>query len=122
MHEEWTDKLSEYLDDELPAGERAALERHLAGCASCLAVLNDLAKSLITTKDLDEVLRRVVNAARELIKAEASVLWLFEAGVLWPVAWEGIEDRAAEPLRFQVTPNLAERLADVFRFGYPIHL
>src|SRR6516164_1130607 len=42
MHEEWTDKLSEYLDDELPAGERAALERHLAGCASCTAVLNDL--------------------------------------------------------------------------------
>src|SRR5205807_2122144 len=61
--------------------------------------------------DLSEVLRRVVNAARELIRAEASVLWLFEAGVLWPVAWEGIEDRAAEPLRFQVTPSLAERLA-----------
>src|SRR4029434_10938631 len=64
-----------------------------------------------TIKDLDEVLRRVVSAARELIKVEASVLWLFEAGVLWPVAWEGIEDRAAEPLRFTLTHNFAERLA-----------
>jgi two-component system, NtrC family, sensor kinase len=91
--------------------ENVLAQRRLADEKNGLTVLNDLAKSLITTKDLDEVLRRVVNAARELIKAEASVLWLFEAGVLWPVAWEGIEDRAAEPLRFSVPPNLAERLA-----------
>ena len=91
--------------------ENVLAQRRLADEKDGLTVLNDLAKSLITTKDLDEVLRRVVNAARELLKAEASVLWLFEAGVLWPVAWEGIADRAAEPLRFQVTPNLAERLA-----------
>ena len=92
--------------------ENVLAQRRLADEKDGLTVLNDLAKSLITTKDLDEVLRRVVNAARELIKAEASVLWLFEAGVLWPVAWEGIADRAAEPLRFTVTPNLAERLAN----------
>src|SRR5207245_689445 len=91
--------------------ENVLAQRRLADEKDGLAVLNDLAKSPITPKDLDEVLRRVVNAARELIKAEASVLWLFEAGVLWPVAGEGIQDRAAEPLRFPVTPNLAERLA-----------
>src|SRR6266481_5665570 len=91
--------------------ENVLAHRRLADEKDGLAVLNDLAKSLITIKDLDEVLRRVVSAARELLKVEASVLWLFEAGVLWPVAWEGIEDRAAEPLRFQVTPSLAERLA-----------
>src|SRR5262245_17079244 len=90
--------------------ENELAQRRLADEKDGLTVLNDLAKSLITTKDLDEVLRRVVNAARELIKAEASVLWLFEAGVLWPVAWEGIEDRAAEPLRFTLTHNFAERL------------
>src|SRR5262249_23028364 len=91
--------------------ENVLAQRRLADEKDGLTVLNDLAKSLITTKDLDEVLRRVVNAARELIKAEASVLWLFEAGVLWPVAWEGIEDRAAEPLRLTVPATLAERLA-----------
>ena len=91
--------------------ENVLAQRRLADEKDGLAVLNDLAKSLTTIKDLDEVLRRVVSAARELIKVEASVLWLFEAGVLWPVAWEGIEDRAAEPLQFPLTQNLAERLA-----------
>jgi hypothetical protein len=42
MHEEWTDRLSDYLDDELPADERAAVEAHLRDCAGCAAVLNDL--------------------------------------------------------------------------------
>ena len=91
--------------------ENVLAHRRLADEKDGLAVLNDLAKSLITIKDLDEVLRRVVSAARELLKVEASVLWLFEAGVLWPVAWEGIDDRAAEPLRFPVTQNFADRLA-----------
>jgi anti-sigma factor RsiW len=31
----WTDRLSEYLDDELAAGDRAAFEDHLAGCDRC---------------------------------------------------------------------------------------
>ena len=31
----WTDRLSEYVDRELPDPERIALEAHLAGCAEC---------------------------------------------------------------------------------------
>ena len=42
MHEEWTDRLSEYLDGELAADEQRALEAHLRECAPCAAVLNDL--------------------------------------------------------------------------------
>ncbi|MBI3401034.1 MAG: zf-HC2 domain-containing protein [Acidobacteria bacterium] len=42
VHEEWTDQLSEYLDDELDAAGREAVEQHLRGCADCRAVLNDL--------------------------------------------------------------------------------
>src|SRR5436190_13380132 len=41
-HGEWTDKLSEYLDDELSASERTAVESHLAGCAECTRLLADL--------------------------------------------------------------------------------
>ena len=41
-HREFTDQLSEYLDDELPADERAELEAHLSNCAQCAAVLADL--------------------------------------------------------------------------------
>jgi len=42
VHEEWTDKLSDLLDGELPDDERRAVEAHVASCASCAAVLNDL--------------------------------------------------------------------------------
>jgi anti-sigma factor RsiW len=42
MSDQWTDRLSEYLDDELPEGERIALEAHLGGCTECTQVLADL--------------------------------------------------------------------------------
>jgi putative zinc finger protein len=42
MSDVWTDRLSEYLDDELPPGQRAELERHLVGCAECSATLAEL--------------------------------------------------------------------------------
>lgn len=42
MHDEWTDRLSEYLDGELSADEQRAVESHLRACAPCAAVLNDL--------------------------------------------------------------------------------
>jgi anti-sigma factor RsiW len=42
MHDPWTERLSEYLDGELSSAERAALERHLAACPACTAVLAEL--------------------------------------------------------------------------------
>ena len=42
MHEEWTDKLSDYLDGELSEAESRAIEAHLRDCAHCAGVLNDL--------------------------------------------------------------------------------
>ncbi len=42
MHEEWTDRFSAYLDGEAPAGERTAIEAHLAECAECRRVLEEL--------------------------------------------------------------------------------
>jgi predicted anti-sigma-YlaC factor YlaD len=40
--DEWTDRLSEYLDDELDAAERAALEAHLRSCLGCRGTLEEL--------------------------------------------------------------------------------
>jgi Putative zinc-finger len=40
--DQWTDRLSEYLDDELDAPERRELEAHLTGCASCRTTLDEL--------------------------------------------------------------------------------
>ena len=42
MTDRWTDRLSEYLDDELSRDERAGLEDHLASCAACTATLAEL--------------------------------------------------------------------------------
>ena len=38
----FTDRLSEYLDDELSAGERRQVSEHLAACESCRATLEEL--------------------------------------------------------------------------------
>jgi anti-sigma factor RsiW len=42
MTDSWTDRLSEYLDDELTPAERAGVDEHLRGCAGCRAVLEEL--------------------------------------------------------------------------------
>jgi hypothetical protein len=52
VSDQWTDRLSEYLDGELPEGDRIALEAHLQTCRECSAVVSDL--------------RRVVRRARTL--------------------------------------------------------
>ena len=44
MHQEWTDKLSDYLDDELSAVDRDAVEAHLRSCAPCAAILEELTR------------------------------------------------------------------------------
>jgi negative regulator of sigma E activity len=38
----WTERLSEYLDGDVPAAERDACEAHLADCAECRDVLGEL--------------------------------------------------------------------------------
>jgi len=42
MHEEWTDRLSDYLDGELAPAEHREVESHLATCQQCAAVLAEL--------------------------------------------------------------------------------
>jgi len=42
MKRHWTDRLSEYLDGELPEGTRDKLESHLTECSECSAVLDQL--------------------------------------------------------------------------------
>ena len=53
MHEEWTDRLSDHLDGELPADERDAVEAHLRGCAECAAVLDDLQRVVARAAAVD---------------------------------------------------------------------
>ena len=41
-HTHWIDQFSEYLDGNLAAEPRRAVEGHLAGCSSCRSILHDL--------------------------------------------------------------------------------
>ncbi|HKI96772.1 MAG TPA: zf-HC2 domain-containing protein [Gemmatimonadales bacterium] len=50
----WTARLSEYLDDELAADERATLERHLADCAECRETLTELERVVGRARALDD--------------------------------------------------------------------
>jgi hypothetical protein len=56
MSDQWTERLSEYLDGELAPSVRAELERHLLHCADCEATLADI--------------RRVVGRAGSLVDRE----------------------------------------------------
>jgi hypothetical protein len=42
MTDKWTDRLSEYLDDELTPDERRQIEAHLGECRECSAALGEL--------------------------------------------------------------------------------
>ncbi len=53
MHDEWTDKLSEYLDGELTPEDRYAVESHLQGCPACAAVLDDLQRIVARAKTVE---------------------------------------------------------------------
>jgi anti-sigma-K factor RskA len=52
----WTDRLSDYIDGDLTADERAACEAHLGSCAECRAVLEEL-RSVIAdaTRDPEQM-------------------------------------------------------------------
>jgi len=75
-----TEKLSEYLDDELTSAERARVEAHLSACAECAALVGDL--------------RAVVAAARDVADAPP-------AADLWPGIARRIAERGRRP---QVVP------------------
>lgn len=67
MSDQWSDRLSEYLDGELTVAEQAELETHLQSCAECTTLLGDL--------------RRVVGRARALEdRPPARDLWPEIAG------------------------------------------
>jgi hypothetical protein len=52
--DQWTDRLSEYLDGELGIAERAALEAHLAGCPACEVTLAELRRVVARAQAVDD--------------------------------------------------------------------
>jgi anti-sigma factor RsiW len=58
MGDRWMELLSEYLDGELPATDRAALEAHLETCDDCSALLADLRRVVDRARVAEEYLPR----------------------------------------------------------------
>src|SRR5260221_6710658 len=54
MNDQWTNRLSEYLDGELDSSERSALEAHLATCGQCYATLGELQQLFARAKSLED--------------------------------------------------------------------
>lgn len=54
MSDQWTGRLSEYLDGDLTATEQAALEAHLPRCAECSTVLDELRGVVARARALDD--------------------------------------------------------------------
>ena len=51
MNTHWTERLSDYLDGELSPADRAACDAHLAQCAECRTVLDELRLVIRTARD-----------------------------------------------------------------------
>ncbi|HET7233096.1 MAG TPA: zf-HC2 domain-containing protein [Longimicrobium sp.] len=71
-HAEWTGRLSDYLDGELPPGERMAFDEHLRTCIGCRVMLDQL----------------------RAVKRRASTLRDRDPG---PHVWAGIAERIGAP-------------------------
>src|SRR5690348_18278932 len=54
MKDQWTDRLSEYVDGELTPAERTALEAHLAACGACRETLEELRRVVARAQTLDD--------------------------------------------------------------------
>ena len=54
MTDPWTNRLSEYLDDELNATERQQLERHLEECGACREILAELKAVVVRAGQLED--------------------------------------------------------------------
>jgi anti-sigma factor RsiW len=52
MSDQWSERLSDYLDGELPESERITLEAHLQSCPECSAILRDLRRVILRARTL----------------------------------------------------------------------
>jgi hypothetical protein len=132
-HREFTDRLSDYLDDELAAGERAEIEAHLAGCAQCAAVLADLKRVVARARALEPrppqtdlwagiaahieaeaagtiVPRRRVSFTLPQLAAAAVILIAVSAGLAWQTS-ERLAGRSAESSRAAVSSSTPASIA-----------
>jgi len=87
MTDQWTDRLSEYLDGELSATERGRIDEHLAGCPACRGTLEELRAVVARAGSLKDRA-----PARDLWPSVAGRIGAAPSGVERPAArrWRGL--------------------------------
>ncbi len=90
--------------------ENVLAHRRLADEKDALLVLNSLTRSIATLRDMSGLAQQVASAARDLLRADASLLWLVEGTELQPAAWTGFEEAEARALRLPADEPLLRRL------------
>jgi hypothetical protein len=110
MNDQWTDRLSEYLDGELAAGERTALEAHLTTCAACRATLDELRKVVARAKALED-------------RPPSTELWSGIHARLTPGRRPGVSrDATSRRVSFSVPQLLAASIALILLSGSGVWL
>jgi anti-sigma factor RsiW len=76
MKDQWTERLSEYIDGELNGDERARLEAHLPACDECRAAVADLRAVVLRASTLEPAApaRDLWPAIRDRIGGDVRVL------------------------------------------------
>ena len=97
--------------------EKAQLTNQLKHQASWMAVLSKVGRSVTSTLELDEVLRRIVDAAVWLTKAEEGFLALVneESGQLYLRAIKSASENQSRNLYLPVSDTLIGRVVDTRR-------
>lgn len=99
--------------------ENVLAQRRLADEKDALLVLNGLARSITTLRDLGELVRLVARAAADLLKAEIGILWLADGTALRPASVTGLAEAAAEALRLSLPEPIRERAVAHRRIDLP---
>jgi len=134
MKDQWTDRLSEYLDGELTGPERTTLEAHVASCDACRTTLDELRRVVTNARALDDrpptvdlwpaIATRIGLASRSTVRpparrfaftlpqlaAASVVLALLSGGAAWLIVRRGT---VATPLQVvsERTPTLLNAVA-----------
>lgn len=122
MHDPWTDRLSEYLDGDLAAAEREALEMHLRECLACrnaLAGLQDVARATAALEDrepADDLWPGILGRIRDEAGARTP------SPVSEPIPLGERRSRAARRVSFSVPQLLAAAVATMAISGTAVWL
>ncbi len=125
MSDPWADRLSEYVDGDLPAEQARALERHLSDCEACRIALAELKTVLLrlssdpltpadqpTEREWAKIRRSIAPSRRPWIVPAALAASLLGIAVIGGVLLRGPARTEAATLDLQAAADLEAVLRD----------